>query len=217
MTLHFARDLIDSPMEVEGDCGSEGEITRLLRDWNNPASRDRLASLIYPELRRIAAARLRWERSGHTLQPTALVSEVFLHLAKTEDLDWHNREHFFAVVSEKMRRILVDYARRRLSAKRGAGVSFGTIDSARLPAQDCFAQWVEIDDLLDELEKANPRVGIAFKLHYFVGLTFEQVGEALAVHVRTARRDCSVARAWLYAAFEDSKEKKDGHRSAGKA
>lgn len=217
MTLHFAHDLMDVHMEIVEDGGAGGEITALLHDWGNPDSRDRLVSLIYPELRRIAAARLRWERSGHTLQPTALVSEVFLHLAKMENLDWNNRHHFFAVVSEKMRRILVDYARRRLSAKRGAAAQLSSVHSERIAATDCFLQWVEIDNLLDELEKANPRVATTFKLHYFVGLTFEQAGEALAVHPRTARRDYDWARAWLYAALQSSRDKNDGQHRTGKA
>ena len=200
-----------------GEPDHAGDITALLRDWKNPATRDRLVALIYPELRRMAAARMRWERSGHTLQPTALVSEVFLHLATGKVLDWQNRAHFFAVVSETMRRILVDHARRRLSRKRGGGAGFDPIASQPISAPDFFHQWVEIDDLLDELESRNSRVATAFKLHYFVGLTFDQVGQALAVNLRTAKRDCNVARAWLYATLQQSRAKQDGTRSAGQA
>jgi RNA polymerase sigma factor (TIGR02999 family) len=203
-------------MSTQGDAKPSGEITALLHDWSNPGSRDRLVSLLYPQLRRMAAARLRWERSGHTLQPTALVSEVFLQLALAEGLDWQNRDHFFRVVSESMRRILVDYARRRLSQKRGGGASAQSVDPEKIPTFDSLQQWVEIDDLMDELEKANPRVATSFKLHHFVGFTYDQVGEALSVDRRTARRDCEFARAWLYAALQTAGSKDHGTRSTRK-
>jgi RNA polymerase sigma factor (TIGR02999 family) len=216
MTLEFAHDLIGSHMTAAVEPEYSGEVTELLRDWRNPAARDRLIALIYPELRRIAALRMRCERSGHTLQPTALVSEVFLHLAAAEQMDWRNRAHFVAVVSENMRRILVDYARRRLSRKRGGGAVLQPVDAQNVTAPDFFHQCVEIDDLLNELEKGNSRVASVFKLHFFVGLTFEQIAEALAIHPRTAKRDFSIARAWLYTALQQkTKVKTNGARSAG--
>jgi RNA polymerase sigma factor (TIGR02999 family) len=213
MTLNATHDLIDKSMARAVVPEPAGEVTALLRDWHNPSARERLTALIYPELRRMAAVRMRWERSGHTLQPTALVSEVFLQLAGSHGLSWENRAHFFAFVSDAMRRILVDYARRRLSQKRGSGAAPGPIDSDQISAPDCFHQWVEIDDLLDELERRNSRVATVFKLHYFVGLTFDQVGQMLSINPRTAKRDCNVARGWLYAALQQNKVQHHGGHS----
>lgn len=191
--------------EVGGD-----DVTELLRDWDNPASRERLVALVYPELRRIAAGRLRRERSGHTLQPTALVSEVFVQLMRSGPLDCPNRRHFFAIVSEKMRRILVDHARRRLSAKRGGGGAAQMLDPEKVSAPSSFQRWIEIDDLFEELGQLNSRVATAFQLHYFMELTFEQVGQALRVNRKTIQRDCDFARAWLFAALQTKRVKHDG-------
>jgi RNA polymerase sigma-70 factor (ECF subfamily) len=208
MISEITHDLIETLMPEGAEPEQAGEITELLRDWDNPQSRERLIALIYPELRRIAVARMRSERLDHTLQPTALVSEVFLHLAKSEKLDCRNRMHFFAVVSESMRRILVDYARKRLSRKRGGGTVLSSGDKDVAAAADYLHQWLEIDDLVNELEKINPRVSTVFKLHYFVGLTFVQIGEALARHPRTAKRDYAVARAWLFTALQQNEGKR---------
>lgn len=191
------------PAAQEAD---DGELTELLRDWANPDSRDRLVALVYPELRRIAAARLRRERAGHTLQPTALVSEVFLQLMRATDLDFPSRGDFFAVVSEKMRRILVDHARKRRSLKRGGDPIRDGVDCEKLPASEPFEQWVEIDDLFDELEKVNQRAATVFRLHYFMGFTFEQVAQALQIHKKTSQRDYRLAHAWLFAALHAKRE-----------
>lgn len=216
MILEQAYDVISFHMATAEEAGGD-DVTELLRDWENPESRERLVALVYPELRRMAAARLRRERSGHTLQPTALVSEVFLQLMRTGPFDCSNRQHFFAIVSEKMRRILVDHARRRSSIKRGGGAAVQTVDSDIASTADSFQQWIEIDDLFDELEKVNSRVATAFKLHYFMELTFEQVGQALRVNRKTVQRDCDFARAWLFAALYAKRVKHDEPGPSGKA
>ena len=196
---------------------SDGDkITELLRDWANPESRDRLVALVYPELRRIAAARLRRERPGHTLQPTSLVSEVFVQLMRSTDLDFPSRGDFFAIVSEKMRRILVDNARKRKSLKRGRDPIREAVDCERLPGSEPFEQWVEIDDLFEELGKVNERAATVFRLHYFMGLTYEQIGQALEMHKKTAQRDYDLAHAWLFAALHARRGNSNEPGSGGK-
>jgi RNA polymerase sigma-70 factor, ECF subfamily len=192
------------------------QITELLRDWANPDSRDRLVALLYPELRRIAAARLRRERSGHTLQPTSLVNEVFLQLMRSTDCDFPSRGDFFAIVSEKMRRILVDHARKRKSLKRGGDPIREGVDCERLPVSEPFEQWLEIDDLFEELEKVNERAATVFRLHYFMGLTFEEIAQALQIHKKTAQRDYNLAHAWLFAALYARRGNRNEPGSGGK-
>jgi len=178
------------------------DITALLVRWRDPAAREQLFSVIYPELRRIAAARMRRERSGHTLQPTALVNEAFLLLVKQDAISWQSRAHFLAIASEAMRRILVDHARRRLAKKRAMEAQKSNVDPEQIRTRDRFDEIIAINDLLDDLHSRNARVAGVFNLRYFGGLTFEEVGEVLSVTARTAKRDWQIARAWLFAAME---------------
>jgi RNA polymerase sigma factor (TIGR02999 family) len=176
-----------------------GEVTEVLRRWAGGDSEagTHLASLLYPELRRIAEGRMRCERADHTLQPTALVSEFFVQLARQKTLKWKNRAHFLAVASKAMRNILVDHARAHKSEKRGGAAARMYIDDLGRTLRTDPSGMLELDDLLDRLEREEPRMAKVVELRCFGGLTHSEIGEILGVDERTAKRDWQVARAWL--------------------
>ncbi len=179
---------------------SPGEVTRLLAAWNGGQKEalDRLLPLVYHDLRRLARRYLNEERTGHTLQPTALVHEAYLRLVDQDRADWENRGQFFGVAAQIMRRILVDYARARLAGKRaGNAVRF---DLAGLDLPDRTPKIEEIlavDEALGRLAQFDPQQGRVVELRYFAGLTIEQTAEALGVSPRTVTRDWEMASAWL--------------------
>jgi RNA polymerase sigma factor (TIGR02999 family) len=174
-------------------------ITALLGDWSrgDPGALDQLLPLVYAELRRIAARQFRNERAGHTLQPTALVHEVFLKLVDQREVDWQNRAHFFGVAAHIMRRILVDHARRHKAAKRGDGVQCVSIDDARDVAAMDQLPILALDHALDRLEKLDPDLGRIVELRAFGGLTIDEAAHVLKVSPSTAKRDWRTAAAWL--------------------
>lgn len=176
-----------------------GEITALLTrpGAQSPEVEERLISLMYPELKRIAEARMRHERGDHTLQPTGLVNEFYLHFARMQGLNWRSRAHFLAVASNAMRRVLVDYARAKRSDKRGGGqtVQLQSVDPG---TGDTAIEVLEIHLLLEQLAEQDARMARVVELRYFGGLTNQEVSEVLDVDERTVRRDWQVARAWLY-------------------
>lgn len=196
-----------SPSEKTGP----GEVTELLLRWSDPGARDRLFAAIYPELKRVADLRMRRERADHTLQPTALVGEVFLHLVRQDSVSWQSRGHFLAVASEAMRRILVDHARIRMAQKRPHGGRI-SLDEIRIGSNDDFAEVLEIDDMLEKLAVKDPRAARVVELRYFGGLTFGEISGILGVNERTAKRDWQLARAWLFTELRsgDSDETDDG-------
>jgi RNA polymerase sigma factor (TIGR02999 family) len=154
--------------------------------------------VVYDELRRRAAAHLRRERSGHTLQPTALVHEVYLRLANQDRADWQNRAQFFAVASQIMRRVLVDRARARKMAKRSgrwARVSL-VEDVAHAAPRDVDV--LDLDLALDELAAFDSRKARVAELRFFAGLSLEEIGPVLGTSVATTMRDWQAARAWLF-------------------
>jgi RNA polymerase sigma factor (TIGR02999 family) len=181
-----------------------GEVTRLLRIARDgkPAALDRVYELVYAELRRIAAARLRAERDGHTLQPTALVNEAYMKLAASPGAGVQDRSHFLAVAARAMRQVLVDHARRRDAVKRGAGVEPATFTGRRLASPDLSVleseELLALDDALDRLDAIDTRLRQVVELRFFGGLTDSEVGEVLGVTRRTVQRDWTRARAWLY-------------------
>jgi RNA polymerase sigma factor (TIGR02999 family) len=156
-----------------------------------------LLAEVYDELRRLAAHRLAGERAGHTLQPTALVHEAWLKISADDKREWNGREHFFAAAAEAMRRIMVDRARRRLAAKRGAGEA--RLDAADLdiPAPAPDDQLLEVNDALEKFVLFDGRKAELVKLRYFVGMTFEEAAEALGIAVPTAKEWWAYSRAWL--------------------
>lgn len=151
---------------------------------------------IYHELRRIASGRMSQEASGHTLQPTALVHEAWLRLANPQ-ADWKNRAHFFGAASEAMRRILVDYARRRNSQKRGGGVEPEELDDCSFVLTAPADELLAVNDALDKLAAEDPTAAQLVKLRYFVGMPMQEAASALDLSVRTAERLWTYARAWL--------------------
>lgn len=156
--------------------------------------------MVYAELRGIAAKHLRSERSGHTLQPTALVNEAYLRLQGLGNVAWHDRAHFFAIASRIMRRVLVDHARANLAQKRGAGSTIVQIEDGLHegagPAMDA-EELIDLDRALDQLAAEEPRLSRLIELRFFGGLNIEEVAVVLGCSPRTAKRDWAFARAWL--------------------
>lgn len=176
-----------------------GDVTRLLAaaGEGDRAAFDRLYSAVYTELRRMAATRMRRERRAVTLQPTVLVNEAWLRLAGSAT-DFGNRSQFFFAASESMRRILVDYARRRLAAKRGSGMESVTLSGLDLAASGSDgADVLAVDEALQRLERERPRLAQLVTLRFFAGLSIEDAAAALDISPATAKRDWSFARAWL--------------------
>lgn len=178
---------------------STQEITELLKAWGkgDKAALDELTPLCYRELRRLARRHMRRERPGQTLQTSALVNEAFLRLTDWENIDWQNRAHFFAMAARIMRNILVDFAKRRRSAKRGADPLMVSLSAvANVPQRG--ADLIALDEALDALAALSPRQSQVIELKFFGGLTIEETAEVLKVSPGTVRRDWSLAQAWLY-------------------
>lgn len=178
---------------------SERSVTALLTDWSrgDVTALDQLLPLVYAELRRIAARQLRGERTNHTLQPTALVHEVYLRLIDQREVDWQGRAHFLGVAARVMRRVLVDHARRHGAQKRGDGAPCVSIDEATEVASPEGTPILLLDLALARLEKADPDLAKIVELRAFGGLTIEEAAHVLDVSPTTAKRDWRTARAWL--------------------
>jgi RNA polymerase sigma factor (TIGR02999 family) len=181
------------------------EITGLLKAWSlgDAAALDRLTPLVYDELRDLAHRYMRHERAGHTSQTTALVNEAYLRLVEVKGIDWQDRVHFLAVSARIMRRILVNAARARASAKRGGEmerVNHSTaVDFDQLPAaySDRAAELLALDDALSKLAQMDPRRGQVIELRFFGGLTVEETAGVLNISPQSVMRDWKLARAWL--------------------
>ena len=175
------------------------EVTELLQAWNNGNSvaRDQLFPLVFDDLRAMARRHHSREDSDHTLQPTAIVNELYLKLVRQRQVSWADRRGFFAVASELMRRILVDHARKRLAARRGGDAPrFVFSDALGLHAvQDEVL--MTLDEGLEELAEEDPRGRRVVQLHVFGGLTFDEIAQVLGVTRRTVMRDWKHARLWL--------------------
>jgi RNA polymerase sigma factor (TIGR02999 family) len=177
-----------------------GEVTQLLLELKhgNREAEEQLIPLVYKELRRIASRYLRNERSGHSLQPTALVHEAYLRLTKMDKIDWQGRSHFFAISATQMRRILVDHARARDNKKRGSGSDIISIDDAFLPSPERPIEIVALDEALGRLAELDERQSKIVELRFFGGLNEEETGNVLGISTRTVKRDWRLAKAWLY-------------------
>ncbi len=179
---------------------SAAHLTALLDELRQgrEAARDQLVTLVYPELRRIAAHYLKQERPDHTLRTTALVHEVYMRWFGSKPVNWESRAHFFAAVARDMRHILVDYARARNARKRSAGhvlISLSAVDQA---AGERDEDLVALDEALSRLEKIDPRASRVVELRYFVGLSERETSEALDVSISTLKRDWNFAKTWLF-------------------
>lgn len=176
------------------------DVTGLLRAWSGGDldARDRLFAVVYQDLRRRAGARMRRESPGHTWQPTALVHEAFLRLVDQPKIIWQNRAQFLAVASEMMRRILVDHARARNSAKRSGRWTRVTIDDGGTRSEPRDVDLLSLDEALRRLAEFDPRKSQVATLRFFGGMSLEETGHALGVSVATVEREWQAARAWLF-------------------
>ena len=184
---------------------SSSEISRLLDLWNQgdeQALRD-LMPLIVDDLRRMAGKQMAIEREGHTLQPTALVNEVYLKLIGKRSVSWKNRAQFFAFVARMMRRLLVDHARGRHTSKRGGGVPRLQLDDGlRIPEVGKDPNLLALDDALRSLEEVDARQGRIVEMRYFTGLTVEEIAEVEGISKTTVKREWRTAKLWLLEQLE---------------
>jgi RNA polymerase sigma factor (TIGR02999 family) len=180
------------------------DVTTLLDRWNS-GDEDALKELIgvvHGELRILAAAQLRRERSDHTLQPTALVHEAYLRLAGLREMPVTSRRHFYGIAAEAMRRILVDYARQRAAEKRGGSdVVHVPLETALNVPLDVRMDFVRLDEALGSLHALAPEKARVVELRYFGGLSIEETAEAMELSPATVKRHWTFARAWLYRAL----------------
>ncbi len=179
---------------------SPEEITGLLLDWGNgdKAALDRVIPLVYQELRRVARREMRRERPGDTLQTTALINEAYLRLVDYARVRPRDRSHFFAIAAQAMRRILIERARSRRSAKRGSGAQKVSLDEAADVSNQRAADLVALDEALTNLAAIDPRKAEIVELKYFGGLTIEETAEVLDVSTPTVERDWHMAKIWLH-------------------
>lgn len=154
--------------------------------------------LVYDELHRVAARYLRKERSDHTLQPTALVNEAYLKLVDISSVEWQDRAHFFAVSSNVMRRILVDYARAEITEKRGGELQKVELDEAVSFSKETQIDLLELNDALEKLAELDQRQSQIVEMRFFGGLSVEETAEVLKVSTRTIKREWAMAKAWLF-------------------
>jgi RNA polymerase sigma factor (TIGR02999 family) len=175
------------------------EVIRLLKAWStgDQAALERLASVVYEELRRMARRYMKNERPGNTLQTTALVNEVYLRLVDVQNVDWQHRAQFFAISAQMMRRVLVDAARARGSRKRGGGAVKVNIDETAVLSPQPDASIMALDEALEAFSHVAPRQAQVVELRYFGGLSEEEIVEVLKISPRTVRRDWDFAKAWL--------------------
>jgi RNA polymerase sigma-70 factor (ECF subfamily) len=184
-----------------------GEVTAWLRQLprGDLAVMSRVIRALYGDLRRIAVCRMRGERPGHSLDPDALIGEFYLQLARNPAYHFESRGHFLAFASQQMRRFLVDYARRRRSAKRGGGREKVEIEKCNLATSQDLDQLLIVDGLIDTLAAQEPRMANVVEMRCYGGLSYAEIAEALGITERTAKRDWSFARAWLECALQNDR------------
>jgi RNA polymerase sigma factor (TIGR02999 family) len=178
---------------------SSEEITRLLQAWTDGDREafEKLAPLVYKQLRRLAMRYLRQERAGHTLQTTALVNEAFVRMIRWQSVPWQNRAHFFAVSAQLMRRILVDHARRYHRAKRGGSMRPVSLDQTPEVSAVHGEELIAVDEALDRLAAIDARSARVVELRFFGGMSVDEMAEVLKVSHMTISRDWEFAKAWL--------------------
>ena len=177
------------------------DVTGLLASWHHgdAAALDRLMPLVYNELRRVARGHLRREPAGHTLQPTALVHEVFLRLVAADRMTPTNRTHFFAISARLMRQVLVDHARRKRADKRGGGATLiGLDEAAPAAAPASGVDVLALDEALDVLSSLDARQCRVVELRFFAGLNINETADALDISSATVEREWAMAKAWLH-------------------
>jgi RNA polymerase sigma factor (TIGR02999 family) len=179
---------------------SDADVTQLLRAWRagDAAAGERLLPIVYAELHRRAAAAMRREDAGHTLQATALVNEAYMRLVGQRQAEWQNRGQFYGIAAQLMRRILIDHAREHLAAKRGGGARQVTLSGVDVAADsDDAVEVLALHDALERLALLDERQAKVVEMRYFAGLGVEEVAEALEISPATVKREWATARAWL--------------------
>ena len=188
------------------DESSQSEITQILHDWNSgdEGAHERLLPYVYDELKRQARRLMSRERVNHTLQPTALVHEAFLRLAKQGGVDWQNRSHFYGIASRLMRQILIDHARQHGATKRGDAQIHLSLDDVSVSLETRASSILALDDALERLAKLDERQAKIVEMRFFGGLSNLEIAEALDISERTVVRSWSVAKLWLYRELTNS-------------
>jgi len=183
-------------------------VTQLLIDWNggDKNALEKLLPMIYQELHLLASRYLRRERPNHTIQATALVNEAYLRLIDQKQVQWQNRAHFFAIAAQMMRRILINYARDQHAAKRGGYTIKVSLNEAIGLANTQDLDLIALDEALDQLALTDSRKSRLIELWFFAGLTLEETAEVLDISLATAKRDWTLARAWLYRAIKKGED-----------
>ena len=186
----------------------KNEVTRLLEAWQagDGEALARLIPLIERELRGLARGFMSRERGNHTLQPTALVNEVFIRLAQPDEVSWKSRAHFMGFAAQTMRRVLTDHARRHKAQIRNEGVRPMPLDELRDHPAFRAQELLDLDDALKELKELEPQHSHALELFYFAGLTYKEVGVVMGCSEATAKRRLKAGRAWLQRYFRGAAE-----------
>jgi RNA polymerase sigma factor (TIGR02999 family) len=185
------------------------DVTHILLqiESGDPSAAERLLPLVYEELRKLAAAKLGQEKSGQTLQATALVHEAYLRLVQADQASaWNGRGHFFAAAAEAMRRILVEQARRKRSQRGGGGVQRQGVDEQQIAAPEPNIDVLAVNEVLERFQSVDHVAAQLVKLRYYAGLTIPQAAEVMGISRSTADRYWAYARAWLHAELRDEPE-----------
>ncbi|MBL8211745.1 MAG: sigma-70 family RNA polymerase sigma factor [Bryobacterales bacterium] len=179
--------------------GEQPNVTALLRAWSagDPNALDALMPALHGELRRVAARYMARERKDHTLEPSALINEAFLRLIDLPNIQWQDRAHFFAVCAQIMRRILINYAVARSTAKRGAAPVNVPVEAVALATPDRTLELIELDRVLEKLAALDPRKARIVELRFFGGLSVDETAAVLKVSPQTVLRDWSISKSWL--------------------
>ena len=196
-------DIMES-IRFESQMDKPQNVTELLLAWGagNKEALNDLIPLVHDELHRIAARHMRNEKRGHTLQTTALLNEAFGKLIENKDIPWKSRAHFFAIAAQIMRRILIDHARTRLTAKRGSGGQKISLDDVALVTEPRAEELISLDRALSELAEIDAEKSRIVELKFFGGLSTEEIAEMEGVSSRTIEREWRKAKAWLYDAIK---------------
>lgn len=175
-------------------------ITEILRDWNagDLSAKEQLLPFVYDELKRQARYYMSRERADHTLQPTALVHEMFLRISEQSGVDWQNRSHFFGVAAHLMRQILVDHARKHTAQKRGSKAVHFSLDDLQVPIEDRAESIIELHEALERLAQYDETQAKVVEMRFFGGLTNAEIAEALGISERTVGREWRAAKFWLF-------------------
>jgi RNA polymerase sigma factor (TIGR02999 family) len=197
-------------------CAADGQVTLLLKAMKNgdESAAEELLPLVYNELHRLAKSYMHRERSDHTLQPTALINEAYLRLAR-ESVDWQSRQHFIGVAANVMRRLLVDHARAHNAAMNGGDLQRVEFEEGLMVSTERSNEVLALHDALTDLERENPRQAKVVELRYFGGFSIEEIGDILKMSPRSVKRHWALARIWLRQRMEKPGDLDEAQREDG--